>query len=191
MKTYKQTIDKPRIEIEHDPFATSPREDSNLGYFITCDNKHYSPDKHETLQAIIKSTGEIATSQAEHIELIKKEYTEEKILAIYPVTKYEHGGVSYSLGTVRGFDNSNNGFYIITDKTQKELGTEQKDFESVIKAELEIYNKYLNGEVYTIAIYDKDGEMQESCGGFYDIEDMRSGLPKDLQDEDLTQYIIN
>jgi len=195
MKTYTTTTKEPRLKIEYDDDAQSPREWSNLGYFITCDSNYNSPDKHEELEQFIKDTGEEATSQAEHIKMIKDDFewnnSEEKVIAIYPISKYEHGNISYSLGTSNGFDYSNNGFYIITAETQKELGVKKKDFEQVIKEELEDYNKWINGEMYNFILYDKDGEVVHTCGGFYDIEDIREYLPKEWNKEDLSDYLID
>ena len=113
----------------------------------------------------------------------------EKVLAIYPIVKYEHGGVVYKIGTIHGFDYSNNGFYIITEKTQEEMGTSKKDFEKVVKQELEVFNKWVNGEVYQYCLFDDDGEVVDSCGGYYDIEDIRAELPKEWEKEDLREYI--
>lgn len=196
MKTINQTITKtiPKLEISYCDYTDSPREWSNLGYFITVDRNYRSPDKHEELLELIKECGENANSQAEHIKMItinwnKTMHPENKIIAIYPIVKYEHSGVSYSLGTVHNFDYSNNGFYIITDKTQKEVGIKKKDFEKVIKEELEIYNKYANGEVYRFCLYDDQGEVADSCGGFYDIESIREYLPKEWSKEDLSEYV--
>ena len=41
MKNYTKqtTITKPKLVIEYDEYAISPREDINLGYFITVDRK--------------------------------------------------------------------------------------------------------------------------------------------------------
>jgi len=194
MKTYTKTsiTTEPRLVIEHDEHTSSPREWSNLGYFITVDRRVYSPDRNPELENIVRETGEQATSQAEHIDEIERrinEETTETVLAIYPITKYEHSGVSYSLGTAHGFDYSNNGFYIVTDKTAKEIGAKKKDYEKIIKSELEVYNKYANGECYQFCLYNEQGELEDSCGGFYDIEDIRSHLPKEWKDEDLTEYI--
>jgi len=195
MKTYTKTIEKTgnRLEITHDESPDSPREWSNLGYFIAIDSNYQSPDENETLYEIIKETGQLAESQEKHIEEIKKQYeeeTDEKVLAIYPVVKYEHSGVNYSLGTKHGFDYSNNGFYIITDKTQKETGTEEKDWEKVIEIELELYNKWANGEVYGFILFDENGEDLDSCGGFYNIEDIREHLSDEWKNEDLDEYIV-
>ena len=193
MKTYKEIAEKKCLEIRYDGDCESPREWSNLGYFITVDRNYNSPDKNKELEDIIKETGEEATSQEEHIRLITEQYqvaTGYHIEAIYPISKYEHGGISYSLGTAHGFDNSNNGFYIITTETQKEMGTEDKDFIKVIKQELELYNSWCNGENYHYALYNDKGELIDSCGCFYDLEDIREHLPEEYKDEDLSEYLI-
>lgn len=153
-----------------DNSGNSPREWTNNGYFITVDSRYNSPDKNEELQSIIKEGGECCNSQQEHIDYIKKNYSE-KILAIYPVVKYEHSGISYSLGTVKGFDYSNNGFYIVTEKTAKETGVKPKDFEKVAKQELELYNNWCNGEVYGFIAEDEYGNDIGSCWGFYSTDD--------------------
>jgi len=129
MKTIKKQIEVNKLVIEYDEGIDSPREWSNLGYFITVDNKYRSPDDHDTLINIVRESGQEATSCDNHMEIIKKEVedqVQEKVLAIYPVVKYEHGGVSYSLGQRHGFDYSNNGFYIVTEESRKELGTKKK-----------------------------------------------------------------
>jgi hypothetical protein len=192
MKTYKKIIESPKLVIEQDDISTSPRKWSNLGYFITVDRNYRSPDKKSEFESIVKETGETATSQAEHINEIGRrinEETTEKVLAIYPIVKYEHSGVYYSLGTKHGFDYSNNGFYIITEKTQKELGTEKKDFAKVIESELGVYNKWCNGECYQFCLYNEQGEVEDSCGGFFNIEDIREYLPEEWKNEDLGDYI--
>lgn len=178
MKTYTKiiTVEEPRLKIQYDTDTESPREWSNLGYFITETRNYHS-----------------AEDTNDHIRLLKRDIPCEigdKVLAIYPVYKYEHGGVSYHLGTAKGFDYSNCGFYIVTDKTVKELGTSKKDFKKVIENEINTYNKYVNGEVYGFILYDKKGEIEDSSWGYYDIEDIRTALPKEWKKEKLKEYII-
>ena len=193
MKTYKEEINKPRLVIEYDNDIESPRNDSNLGYFITVDSKMQSPDTNEQLEKVVKETGEYVGSQEEHIKAIKKdiEQLNEQVIAIYPITKYEHSGVSYSLGTQHGFDNSNNGFYIITNKTQEEIDVPTKDFEKIIKSELETYNQYINGEIFRFTLYDDKGEEEDTCSGFYSIKDVKGQLPSEWEDEDMEEYFNN
>lgn len=196
MKTYTQTriTTEPRLVIEYDESPESPREWSNLGYFITVDRNYSSPDKNETLERIVKETGEEATDQANHIDLITKRVEDElneHVEAIYPICKYEHSGVAYSLGTSHGFDYSNNGFYIVTTKSRAEIGVkkDKKAFERFIEDELKVYNQWANGEVYRFTLYDETGEVEDSCSGFYDIESIRENLPEEFKDEDLDEYV--
>lgn len=195
MKTYTRTVGetRPLLVIEYDTDADSPREWDNLGYFITVDRNYRSPDDYNgTIYNIVKSTGDVAESRDEHMKLIKKaikEDTGEKVVAIYPVVKYEHSAVYYSLGSRSGFDCSNNGFYIVTNKTQKTFGTPKSRFEKVIKEELAEYTKWVNGEVYRFTLFNKDGEHEDSCGGFYSLEDIREYLPKEWKNEKLQDYL--
>jgi len=189
------------LTIRPDEDPESPREWSNLGYFITIDRDYNSPDNHPDFMEIVKETGEEASDQADHIKRIEKEIAYrlgDKVLAIYPISKYEHGGVAYSLGTKHGFDYSNNGFYIITEKSQKEMGTNKKDFEKVVREEISHFNKYANGEVLGFVLEKKQPEsvchccghdsgsyyeVINSCYGFYSIEDIFEALPEGLTAE--------
>ncbi len=194
MKTYTTKVEKPLLSINQDEDCPSPREADNLGYFITVDRKFKSTDgeKKDILQDIVSETGDIADSLEEHMQMIKDRVgaeTKEKVVAIYPICKYEHGSVTYRIGSMHGFDYSNNGFYIITNKSQKLVGTSKKDFERVITEDLELYTRWANGEIYSFVLFDKDGEVEDSCSGFYSIEDIREYLPKEWKDEDLSEYI--
>lgn len=139
--------------------SESPRTWTNIGYFITLSSNYKSPDENETIRQIIDETQHEAQNSKEHMEIIKekiKGITGEKVLAIYPITTYEHSNIVYKLGEIKGFDYSFNGFYIITDKTAKEYNT--KDYKKIIEQELELYNKWVNGETLTGII-----EKIETC----------------------------
>jgi len=196
MKTYEktETTTEPLLKIRYDSDAESPREWSNLGYFITVDRNYSSPDENETMETIIRDTGDESENIEEHmkgiIDGIEFE-TGNKVIAIYPICKYEHSGVSYSLGTAHGFDNSNNGFYIITDKSQSDMGTAKKDFEKCINQELEVYNKWANGEAFAFTLFNKEGEIEDSCCGFFELDEIKAYLPKEWKDEDMSEYLEN
>lgn len=201
MKTYTktETTIKPLLEIEYDEDPLSPREDSNLGYFITVDSRMHSPNSHKELQSIIEGTGKNADNLAHHIELMTKAIGEHldigKVITIYPICKYEHGGIVYSLGTQHGFDHSNNGFYIVMEETYRECfgkgKVNTKQLEKSIEVELDEYNKYVNGEMYRFTLYNKEGEVEDSCGSFYNIENIRDYLSEEWDDEDLNDYLID
>lgn len=195
MNTYKKTVtsEEPCLVIRYDNDSESPRSWDNLGYFYSKSNKSKSPDGNDSdIYNIMIETGEEARNLTEHMELMTKrinEETSEKVLAIYPVVKYEHSSVNYSLGSKMGFDFSNNGFYIVTDKTRKVLGTPKKSFEKVIAQELKEYTAWVNGEVYSFTLYDMQGNIVDSCSGYYDIEDIRNELPEEYKNERLSDYL--
>lgn len=208
MKTYITNIEKPRLVIQYDE-AESPRhDDGKTGFFFTKESRYQSPDgtSHE-LYRIMLETSEEAKDTAHHMELIKeqahKEFKESAprdgnshneelhIIEIHPVYRYEHGNVAYKRGTSAGFDYSNCGFYIVTASS---ISGRTETTESIAKAideELETYTSWANGEVYRFTLYDENGEVEDSCGGFYSIEDIREYLPEDWKDEKLEDYIKN
>lgn len=192
MKTYKKTIEVKMLEIWNDDFCESPRTDTNSGYFITVDSSYSSPDKNETLERIIKQTAEEADNREDHrnkiIERIQEE-TGEKVIALYDIYKHQHSNIVYRRGLSRGFDYSNNGFYIVTDETQKATGIKKEDLEKSIDQELEMYSAWVNGEVYQYCLYDEQGNEIDRCSGFYSLDDIKSELPEDWQDEDMQDYL--
>lgn len=203
MKTYTTKIRKPRLVIQYDNYASSPRSDTNLGYFITCEKRYNSPDESEWFTGLIQNAGDESANQAEHIEKIKAEINNhsdgEKVLYIAPVYRHEHGNVSYERGTSNGFDNSNCGFYIITNKTFRvydsyasaDTKLDTKQAEAIIDAELEIYTQYANGEVYLWKLYDEKGEVIESGSNCYDLDGIKECLPEEWQDEEMSNYVAD
>ena len=190
MKTYIKSITAPRLVITYDNDAQNPRDDDGcIGYFMTAEDHRQSPDQDVDLERIVRNCGQMAESLEEHIKEVTRaieEERDEKVLAIYPVYRYEHGGVMYKRGTASGFDYSNCGLYIITDKTAD--GVEEKDFIRIVDAEIATYTQWVNGEVYGYTLYSESGQFEDSCWGFYSIEDIRESLPEEWKDEDLTQY---
>ena len=197
MKTYTKqvTTTEPKLIIEYEDDPMSPREDTNLGYFVFISSNFNSPDYHPTINRIVESSGDRAENQKRHMEMIKidiESALDEKVIAIFPITMYEHSGISYSLGNQKGFDYSNGGFYIITEESRKEYGVrkDKRAYKKFIEAELKIYNQYINGDILRFTLFDNDGEVEDSCGGFYDIESIKEELPKEWKDEDMNDYLL-
>jgi hypothetical protein len=55
-----------------------------------------------------------------------------------------------------------------------------------IESEIEVYNQYLNGEVYGYVLKDKDGEEIDSCFGFFGYDPTTNGIfdQLDIGEED-------
>ena len=197
MKTFKQTktTEEPRLKIMYETDSESPRrQQDNLGYFYTKERNYKSPDGNDTdIYNIMIETGEQASNEQNHIVEMTRRInaeTNQKVVAIYPVYRYEHGNVIYRVGTASGFDYSNCGFYIITDKTEREYGEHAKSIEALIAGELEEYTNWVNGDVFWFQLFDTKGEQVDSCGGFYDLDEIKSYLGKEWVKEDLSKYLI-
>ena len=50
---------------------------------------------------------------------------------------------------------------------------------------LELYNKISDNDFYGYTVYDNYGEMVDSCGGFWDVKDMREYIPDYITDEQI------
>ncbi len=186
----------PRLEIAYDLLAESPRRlNENLGYFITAEGKYESPDENDVLIDIVKQASD-ATCVEEHMENIKSLLKDinETVLYITPIVRYEHGDITYSRGVKNGFDYSNCGFYIITDKTCEDFDTIKKEIDVYIDIVLKAYNTYANGEIYTFNLYDEDGELYETASDIYSLEEIINNMSEEdaleWKDEDLTDYLI-
>ena len=206
IKTYLKQIKEPRLVITYDNDAVSPRENDNVGLFFTKENRYKSPDGNtHPLYQIMMETEDEAKDTKHHIELMKaaavvafsqsgpkdgNSHDEDlHIIEVYPVYRYEHSGVAYKRGTAGGFDYSNCGFYIITAKSIANKIHTAKSIAKNIDAELAEYTNWLNGEIYAFTLYDEAGEIVDSCGGFYEIEDIHFYLPKEWKGEKLEEYL--
>lgn len=207
MKTYTKTTEEPRLVIEHDDGADSPRkDDGKVGYFFTSEKRYNSPNGTDhMLYDIMMETSEEATSTEDHIRRMKERahdafkasgpkdgnsHDEDlHVIDIFPVYRYEHSAVAYRRGKGAGFDYSNCGFYIVTAKSISGQTMTEADILEAVDAELEEYTNWMNGEIYLFTLYDENGKVEDSCGGFYSLEDIREHLPTEWKDEKLEQYV--
>lgn len=133
----------------------------------------------------------MGNNPAEHLRnFIKaKGYKQSEVIA-YPITKYEHGVISLSLGDTRtcDFDSGIIGFiYADKDKIRKGFGVKritaaiEEQVAEIFAGELETQSDYLNGEVFAYRIYQvntdefakygehclENSEILDSCCGYF------------------------
>lgn len=151
------------LNIVPDIDPVSPRDDFNLGtiYYIssryTLGDKCVSKDEIETIMA-------------------------DKEMIYLPVYAYIHSGiVMNTTGSACPWDSGISGIIAVSkDKVRKEFNTKRITKRimdmvmSHLKGEVETYSKYLGGEVYGYEIVDNNGEIVDSCYGFYSEEDAQS-----------------
>jgi len=195
MITYKKCTDEPRLRISYDISPESPRYDSTLGVLVL-DRNSIDPDDRPDISRIVYDTNYKAEDFEDHVKLITHEIDEqlgETVVEIFQVCKCEHGIVKFSLGSCSGWDCGNSAMYIVLESTLKELGLEDISVEQMgynITGELDAFTQWVNGEIYSFILYNKDGDIVDSMGGFYDTHDMKEYLPDEWQHEDLDEYLI-
>ena len=181
MNLQKQLI----VTIDEDEWFESPREWENLGTLYTWEDGYFSPDRQnfsdglEFLGSIIgeeliEKIHDKYNNSYDFFEDIKKRMDKLGYI-LYPVSKYDHSLVQYSVGVRNGWDSGTVGVIFAEKKkicewfnvkkvTQKVRENVIQNFES----ELEVYTDYANGTgMDCVGIEKFSGEYIESCGGYY------------------------
>lgn len=119
-------------------------------------------------------------------ENIKKECLEvyvNKHFVILPLYLYDHGDLSISVGSYGcPWDSGKVGFIYVGRESR-----EYDDLAAGLTAEVEVYDQYLQGDVWGYTIENPAGDVIYSCWGFYGFDDCKSeamhvlsGHPKQL-----------
>jgi len=162
--------------VEHDPYGAdeSPREWEMESVFFGFHRSFASPDPApdsdpKTARDMANANGNICL----------------------PVWLYAHGGTCYRAAKQNPFhcpwDSGLFGFiYITRDNARKIYGikriTEKQRLRLLadLAAQVETYSQWINGETYWWVIEDADGDVIESCGGYYSEDDAESDALAEL-----------
>lgn len=157
------------IEIIPDEDAENPRTAwDNLGT-MQCFHRRYTlGDKN-----LIRHEDYAGWDEME--DAIRKDLGAEIILPLY---MYDHGGITISTSPFScPWDSGRIGFiYVTREKLLKEYGNVRltKDIiakaTKVLEGEVEVYDQFVQGDVYGYTIKDSEGEDGDSCWGYYGIE---------------------
>lgn len=162
---------KPLVKVEVDDFTENPREYAECTTMV-CFHKRYNlGDKHDFSSNDFDGWDDFETYLKENNDIV----------LIEPLSLYDHSGISMSIGKLSGWDCGQVGFIYMTKQQMiacygdDEIdGIRLRKIMELFKGEVETYNKYLLGEVYSICLYERfsDGEhevkdMADCIGGFY------------------------
>jgi hypothetical protein len=153
-----------RIEIYHDDSEPeSPRYESNIMSKMVCFHNRYAlGDEHKYS---VKQAKKIANS---------KKYI------VLPVYLYDHSGLTINTtGFPCPWDSGHVGWiWAKREEIRSKLGWKaiskkrKNKIETILNAEIELYDRWIGAEMYGYCIYDQDGVMLGSCWGFYDMDEM-------------------
>jgi hypothetical protein len=161
----------------------TPRDWDNLGKMICWHSRYTLGDVKllenysESKECRLSNLTENCNGWDEVEEVLTKEFG---AVVILPLFLYDHSGISmrtYSHGQHAGWDGGYVGFiYATKADILKEFNVKRitkaikTKVEKILTSEVETYSQYLEGDVYFFNIADADGEIVESCGGFYGME---------------------
>jgi hypothetical protein len=153
--------------------AESPREWDNLGTMV-CWHTRYS------LGDVTVPKNDYANEQ----EVLLKACGNERDILYLPLYLYDHSGLTmHTTGFHCPWDSGQVGWiYVKREDVRKEYNVKritdkikEKVFE-VLRSEVETYDQYLQGEIYEYVLEGKNGEVLDSCGGFYGDNPETNGM---------------
>ena len=187
MKNYVNEKEKLFVQVENDDWAENPREWSNLWNILTWTSRYDSIDSNQyrdleeflldnLTEKQLRNLYKGNPSAKEFFERIQKRFYDLGYL-VEPISKYEHSGVSYSVGVSQGWDVGVVGLAMVNiDDVKKEYeatvlskGLKEK-IHAILDSELDTYNSWANGYVYTVSLLDFDGNVVDSLGGMIGYE---------------------
>jgi hypothetical protein len=164
------------VFIDEDPFNPVENFDM-LGTFVL-----YHP------RYTLGDTGLGITSIEDCHEYVKEKRTHGA--AVLPVYIYDHSGITISTNPFSCPWDSWQIGYIFCDKEKyKAEGFTMPKAEEMLRANVEVYDRYLRGEVYGYVIKDPSGGDFDSCWGYYDSPEIVIGICKEDIDHDANENL--
>jgi hypothetical protein len=185
MKKINLTDDRTLI-VTYDDCAESPREWDNLTKMLFFGKHKHLGDKHNINADDYNGWNELE-------EAIKKEYD---VVMIKKVYAYIHSGMTISTQSFScPWDSGVLGFVIITKAdlrkeynwkvlTQKRINEVYNRLDNIMDGEVKELDYYVSGDVYGFRIEDKNGDIEDSCYGFYGYDIQNNGILDYMTDKD-------
>lgn len=174
------------LRIIQDEEPSCPREDDNLGTMCCAHNRYTLGDKDPGY-----TIGDAGSWAAEE-EAIRKQFD---VVVILPIYMYDHSGQTVRTSPFEcHWDSGQIGFiWVSKEKARKEYGWKMLTKARIAKlteyleAEVNTYDQWMRGDVYGFEVIDEEGELEDSCWGFYGSDPETNGM-KDHLGGDLSQY---
>ena len=153
----QKKIGKYTVKVVQDEYPQDPREWDNLGTMVCFHRNYILGDKHNFS---IEKTKEIA---------------KDKNYLSLPLFLYDHSGITMNTtGFSCPWDSGQVGIIFVSkEMVLKEYNAKRitkklrEKVYDLLRAEVETYDQYLTDDVYGFRVEDENGEIIESCWGFY------------------------
>jgi hypothetical protein len=184
------------LKIYHDENCPDPREWDNLGTMVCFHQRYRLGDRHDyrgpedfwyaLAEEIVGDTSRVERMTPEQREKVVRENA-----IILPLYLYDHSGLAMNTtGFSCPWDSGQVGWiYVLKEKVRKEYGVKRITKKvrdrviSVLKAEVEVYDRWLRGDTYGYALEDTEGNMIDSCWGFFGTAWQENGMADEIPAE--------
>jgi len=178
---------------DYDVCGENPRDmdDGIMSKFYTFSKNHLSPDEHKYSSFVEWLSNFLPPAKFKEVDAVFRkvwfsESSPESLLINYafkrgfvllPVYKYEHSGIIYQAAESNPFtcpfDSCMAGVIYVSKADiykayQKKCGKSMvSQVNEMLKAEVQQYSYYADGQVYVYTLLDDDGNEVDTMGGFY------------------------
>ena len=177
------------FKLFYDEYSESPRLDDNVATILTWERDYNSPDENDdTFKEFAEKHG-VDVSKGCNLDSVMDAMRKEGYYVV-PVYVLHHGVSHYSIDDFHDpWDSGVAGIAFC--KKQKGLPDDDDYLRRIIEDEIKVYDAWLNGEVYGIALLGQDGAVLDTSAGYmmpYEnrietLKDMLSSVGVDIQDE--------
>lgn len=155
------------VKVNYDEVANSPREYDDLST-IYSNHRRINPDNH----SIDELLDDEHNLKIEGLVALKVWLFEHGTYA-FKITELDEGN-PFGNGMYAQFDSGVFGVIAIPIEAAKKVwgGDDwEEKAKHCMKCAIDEYDKYVNGEVFYYYIENNNGELVDSCGGYYDMEE--------------------
>lgn len=146
------------VEIIADEFAQNPRDWDNLGRMVCWHRRYNLGDAQPSVSP--------------------KEFVVPKGAVMLPLYLYDHSGITMKTTPFScPWDSGQVGIiYTTLEAIRREFDVKRvtkklrQKCEAILVSEVATYDAYISGDVYAIVEKDEDGEVVDSCGGYYGFD---------------------
>ena len=171
------------IRFDVDEFAESPRKENNVGTFLTFSTRYESPDEnpYRSYDDFLEEHGvRYSGNLEEDMEALSRVFSADGGI-ILPVSRYEHGGVEYYVGRPEDhidgrWDSGFAGVIYADGETLRKERIPAERAADVLEAEVKDYDKWVNNEIFTAVLYDRNGDEIDRVGGIMDPAEAEAHL---------------
>ena len=161
------------IDVVYDEYTESPRKWCNLGTIVGYHGRYDLVDINNP------ESGKHGSYYADFLAYLRHESLSIKEVIYLPVYAYIHSGICLSITPFScRWDSGQVGYIYVTKKdVRQEFSTKRvsqklsNEIENILTSEIKTFSQYIEGEVYGFEISDSNGNLLDSCFGFYSIED--------------------